>query len=47
MIDTLTMGLALIEELNVYAQYYESQRIMEQLNKCIGNIDATNCNCNG
>lgn len=47
MIDTLTMGLALIEELNVYAQYYESERIMEQLNKCIGNINATNCNCNG
>jgi len=47
MIDTLTMGLALIEELNVYTQYYESQRIIEKLNKCLGNINATNCDCNG
>jgi len=46
MIDTLTMGLALIEELNVYSQYYESQRLVELLWRCSGTV-ITNCNCNG
>lgn len=46
MIDTLTMGLSLIEVLNTYLQFYESQRIVEQLYKCQGVVN-TNCNCNG
>lgn len=45
-IDTLTMGLALIEELVAFAQYNEAERIVEQLNKCTGLV-TPNCNCNG
>jgi len=43
--DTLEMGLALIEYLNIYSQYYESQRIVEQLGSCL-NISTSTCNCN-
>lgn len=43
--DTLEMGLALIEYLNVYSQYYESQRIIEQLGSCLS-ISTSTCNCN-
>lgn len=46
MIDTLTMGIALLDELITYAQYYEAERILEQLSKCTGIVN-TNCNCNG
>lgn len=44
MIDTLTMGLALIDELITYTKYYESERILEQLSKCTGIVN-TSCNC--
>lgn len=44
--DTLEMGLALIEYLNIYSQYYESQRIIEQLGSCLS-ISTSTCNCNG
>lgn len=43
-LDTLTMGLDLIEALQAKNQYYEIQRIVEKLMVCFGLIDA-NCNC--
>ena len=45
-IDPITIGLTLIEELNIYAMYYESQRIIEQLTKCVTGVNISNCNCN-
>lgn len=45
-IDPITMGLYLIEELNVYSMYYESQRIIEQLSRCSNGVNSSNCNCN-
>ena len=44
-LDALTMGLSLIEVLNTYLQYFESERIVEQLYKCT-NMVFTPCNCN-
>lgn len=43
-LDTLTMGLDLIEALEAKLQYYEIQRIVEKLMVCFGMIDS-NCNC--
>lgn len=43
-LDTLTMGLDLIEALLTKAQYYEVQRIIEKLMVCFGMVD-NNCNC--
>lgn len=43
-IDILTMGLALIEYLKVYAQYYEIERIIEQTTSCVG-VTLNSCNC--
>lgn len=43
-LDTLTMGLDLIEALEAKNQYYEIQRIVEKLMVCFGLIDS-NCNC--
>jgi len=47
-IDTLTMGLALIENLVLNLQFYEAQRIIEHLGICNNLIVSNpNCNCNG
>lgn len=43
-LDTLTMGLDLIEALEIKHQYYEVQRIVEKLSICFGLI-MPNCNC--
>jgi hypothetical protein len=43
-LDTLTMGLDLIEALQAKFQYYEVQRIVEKLLVCFG-LQMTNCNC--
>lgn len=43
-LDTLTMGLDLIEALIGKAQYYEVQRIVEKLMICFGIVE-NNCNC--
>lgn len=43
--DTLVMGLYLIEYLEENEQYYEAQRIIEQLSACVGLSTASNCNC--
>jgi hypothetical protein len=43
-LDTLTMGLDLIEALLSKVQYYEVQRIIEKLMVCFGIVD-NNCNC--
>jgi len=43
-LDTLTMGLDLIEALESKFQYYEIQRIVEKLSSCFG-IITSNCNC--
>ena len=45
MIDTLTMGLTLIDELLTFILYYEAERILEQLSACTGVVN-TKCNCN-
>lgn len=47
-IDTLTMGLVLIENLVLNLQFYEAQRIIENLGICNNLIVSNpNCNCNG
>lgn len=43
-IDTLTMGLYAIQSLVDYEQYYEAERLIEQLGVCSGVVN-TNCNC--
>lgn len=43
-IDTLTMGLDVVKILLEYLQYYEAQRMIEQLSVCSGEINV-NCNC--
>lgn len=43
-LDTLTMGLDLIEALEVKSQYFEIQRIVEKLSVCFGLI-TSDCNC--
>lgn len=44
-LDTLTMGLDLIDALLLKLQYHEVQRIVEKLSVCFG-LTNTNCNCN-
>lgn len=43
-LDTLTMGLDLIEALTLTAQYFEIQRIVEKLSVCFGMVK-NDCNC--
>jgi len=43
-LDTLTMGLALLEALTIKTQYYEIQRIVEKLLVCF-RLLLPNCNC--
>lgn len=43
-LDTLTMGLDLIEALTAKLQYYEIQRIVEKLMVCF-NLADSNCDC--
>lgn len=43
-LDTLTMGLDLIEALLAKVQYHEVQRIVEKLSVCFG-LMIKNCNC--
>ena len=43
-LDTLTMGLDLIEALMAQYQYYEVQRIIEKMMVCFG-IVSNDCNC--
>lgn len=43
-LDTLTMGLDLIESLLAKLQYFEVQRIVEKLMVCFGMV-ANDCNC--
>jgi hypothetical protein len=43
-LDTLTMGLDLIEALEAKYQYYEIQRIVEKLMVCF-NLADSNCDC--
>lgn len=45
-IDTLTMGLEILDYLEEYLLYMEAQRIIEQLAPC-GSITNTGCGCNG
>lgn len=47
MIDTLTMGLTLIEKLIENSLYYEAGRILEKLLICARLVNPPNCNCNG
>lgn len=43
-IDTLTMGIKVLDTLVYYKQYYEAERIIEQLGTCSGTTN-TNCSC--
>lgn len=45
-IDTLTMGLTLIDSLVNGDQFYEAQRIIEHLGVC-NSLITSNCNCDG
>ena len=43
-LDTLMIGLEVIDHLVENEQYYEAQRIIEQLSTCAG-LTESNCNC--
>lgn len=43
-LDTLMIGLEVIDYLVENEQYYEAQRIIEQLSSCVGLMNS-NCNC--
>lgn len=45
-LDTLMMGLTLIESLVINEQFNEANRIIEQLGVC-NNLITSNCNCDG
>lgn len=45
-IDMLTMGITLIDSLVIDEQFYEAERIVEQLGTCTNTITPS-CNCNG
>lgn len=47
LIDTLTMGLELIGLLTTRSQYYEADRIINQLSYCANLTTDQSCNCNG
>lgn len=44
-IDTLTMGIEVLDILIKYSQFYEAERMVEQLSVCTGIVN-TNCSCN-
>lgn len=43
-IDTLMMGLAIIQYMNTYQQYNEAQRVLENLSSCVG-LTTSDCGC--
>lgn len=47
-LDTLVMGIDLIDTLLLENQYYEAQRILEQLSTCFNIVEINKgCNCDG
>jgi hypothetical protein len=45
-VDSLTMGIALLDVLIENQQYYECQAILEKLTMCVGILN-TSCSCHG
>ena len=45
LIDALTMGFILIDALKLASQYYEANRIIDQLAVCTNTVTGTPCNC--